>query len=235
MPERPRLLVRVVRKVKADSSFDIDPAIRTTSLVAYLWRRFVMLVRGCVLGLRSGRFALPVFVGRGVVVTNASTLRLSPGVTIGDYCRLDCLGRTGIDLGRGVTLRRGVHIEVTSVLREMGEGCVIGERAGISEGTFIGAKGPVQIGADTIVGPQCLLIAENHVFADPHAAIRGQGTTRAGIRVGADCWLGGGVKVLDGVALGDGCVIGAGAVVTKDVPPMSIAWGVPARVERSRV
>jgi acetyltransferase-like isoleucine patch superfamily enzyme len=49
-----------------------------------------------------------------------------------------------------------------------------------------------------------------------------------------DCWLGDGVKVLDGVTIGRGSVIGAGAVVTKDIPPFSVAVGVPARVIKSR-
>lgn len=43
-------------------------------------------------------------------------------------------------------------------------------------------------------------------------------------------WLGHGVTVLDGVTLGQGSVIGAGAVVTKDIPPFSVAVGVPAKV-----
>jgi acetyltransferase-like isoleucine patch superfamily enzyme len=40
--------------------------------------------------------------------------------------------------------------------------------------------------------------------------------------------------VLGGVTIGDGCVVGAGAVVTGDLPAHSIAFGVPARVVRSR-
>ncbi|MBD0387593.1 MAG: acyltransferase, partial [Nostoc sp. C3-bin3] len=39
---------------------------------------------------------------------------------------------------------------------------------------------------------------------------------------------------LDGVTIGRGSVIGAGAVVTKDIPPFSIAVGIPARVIKSR-
>jgi acetyltransferase-like isoleucine patch superfamily enzyme len=49
-----------------------------------------------------------------------------------------------------------------------------------------------------------------------------------------DCWLGSGVKVLDGVTIGKGSVIGAGSVVTKNIPPFSVAVGVPARVIKSR-
>ena len=40
--------------------------------------------------------------------------------------------------------------------------------------------------------------------------------------------------ILPGVHIGDGCIIGAGAVVTKDVPPYTVAAGVPARVLRRR-
>jgi acetyltransferase-like isoleucine patch superfamily enzyme len=40
--------------------------------------------------------------------------------------------------------------------------------------------------------------------------------------------------VLDGVRIGRGSVIGAGAVVTTDIPPYSIAVGVPARVVKTR-
>lgn len=39
--------------------------------------------------------------------------------------------------------------------------------------------------------------------------------------------------VLGGVTIGEGCVIGAGAVVTKDIPPHSVAVGNPARVIRT--
>jgi acetyltransferase-like isoleucine patch superfamily enzyme len=41
-------------------------------------------------------------------------------------------------------------------------------------------------------------------------------------------------KVLDGVTIGRGSVIGAGAVVTDNIPPYSVAVGVPARVIKKR-
>lgn len=228
------MLVRIVRRVKGDAAFDIDPAIRTGSLAGFVTRRAFMALRGAVLALRCHSLVGPVFVGRGVVVTDARSLTLSPGVTIGDYCRLDCTGRLGIVLGRGVTLRRGVQIEVTSVLRQIAEGCVLEDRVGVSEGCFIGAKGPVRIGHDTIVGPQVVLVAENHVFADPAIPIREQGVTREGIDIGSDCWIGAGARILDGVRVGDGSVIGAGAVVTADIDAGMVAVGVPARTVRPR-
>lgn len=52
--------------------------------------------------------------------------------------------------------------------------------------------------------------------------------------IGNDVWLASGVCVLRGVVIGDGCVVGANSVVTKDVPPYSIAVGAPAKVIRRR-
>jgi acetyltransferase-like isoleucine patch superfamily enzyme len=46
-------------------------------------------------------------------------------------------------------------------------------------------------------------------------------------------WLGANVVVTSGVTIGDRCVIGANSVVTTDLPPYSIAAGIPARVIRT--
>jgi maltose O-acetyltransferase len=50
------------------------------------------------------------------------------------------------------------------------------------------------------------------------------------VAIGADCWIGGGAILCPGVTVGDGSTVGAGAVVTRDVPPRSVAVGNPARV-----
>jgi len=47
-----------------------------------------------------------------------------------------------------------------------------------------------------------------------------------------DVWLGSAAIVTDGVRIGRGAVVAAGAVVTKDVPPHTVAGGVPAKVLR---
>jgi len=57
---------------------------------------------------------------------------------------------------------------------------------------------------------------------------------RGDIVVGNDVWIGYEAVILSGVTIGDGAIIGTRAVVTKDVPPYTIAGGVPARPIRRR-
>ncbi len=52
--------------------------------------------------------------------------------------------------------------------------------------------------------------------------------------IGNDVWIGHGAIILGGVKIGDGAIIAAGSVVVKDVPPMTIIGGNPARVIKSR-
>ena len=54
------------------------------------------------------------------------------------------------------------------------------------------------------------------------------------IVIGNDVWIGYEAVILAGVTIGDGAIIGARAVVTSDVPPYTIAGGVPARTIRKR-
>lgn len=52
--------------------------------------------------------------------------------------------------------------------------------------------------------------------------------------IGSDVWIGARVIIKAGVRIGDGCFIGAGSVVTRDIPPWSVAAGNPCRVIRCR-
>jgi acetyltransferase-like isoleucine patch superfamily enzyme len=96
------------------------------------------------------------------------------------------------------------------------------------------AGGEIQIGKNVLFGPGCSIFSFSHNYQDPHRPIMEQGTSSKGITIGDDVWLGANVVVLDGVTIGKGSVIGAGAVVTKDIPPYSVAAGVPAKVFKKR-
>lgn len=54
------------------------------------------------------------------------------------------------------------------------------------------------------------------------------------IVVGNDVWIGYEAVIMAGVTIGDGAIIASRAVVTKDVPPYTIAGGVPAKPIKKR-
>ena len=76
----------------------------------------------------------------------------------------------------------------------------------------------------------------SHGFEHPGVPIRDQPITEPKpVRIGRGAWLGQNVVVLPGVTIGEYAVIGANSVVTRDIPPRTVAVGAPARVVRELV
>ena len=159
-------------------------------------------------------------------VTADPTCRLSPqayinprggAITIGAHSTV----ALGAIVQGNVALGDNASVQAYSVL--------------VGYGSLDAPTGPIQIGNDVRIAPHVMMIAANHRFAAPDRPIRNQGLDHAPIVIEDDVWIGGRVNVVAGVRIGRGSVIGAGAVVTKDIPPYSVAVGVPARVIRSRI
>lgn len=98
---------------------------------------------------------------------------------------------------------------------------------------------PVTIGDNVFVGPNVSLLTPVHPFRwqdrNPYKKPDGIVTDKEYARpitIGDNCWIAGNVSVCGGVTIGEGSVIGAGSVVTRDIPPHSLAAGVPCRVIR---
>jgi maltose O-acetyltransferase len=149
-----------------------------------------------------------------------------PGWRFGYALRRFLAQRIFASCGRDVLIKQHAYFGDGRTLR-------VGNRSQIGMNSRIDRD--VTIGEDVLMGPDVVLMTIGHAFSDPNIPINQQGgTVRQPIRIGNDVWLGTRVLVLPGVEIGDGSVIGAGSVVTKSIPPMSIAVGVPAKVVRSR-
>jgi len=225
-----RALVWLGRRMKGEL-FAIDPGVPASALVGFAVGRGVDALRGVWLRIWLGRgSAWPVFVGARVRVSCARRVVLGRGVTLGEGVVLRGLSRAGVRLGDGVSVGAGTVIVATSVLRELGEGCVIGRNSGIGQFGFIGCGGGVEIGANVIMGQYVSFHTQRHRFEDPARPIVAQGVERCGIVIGDDVWVGAKATFLPGAVVGRGSVVAAGAVVRGVVPEGAIVAGVPARV-----
>lgn len=107
----------------------------------------------------------------------------------------------------------------------------IGDFVFIGRRNFLNAGESLIISDYCLTGTDCHFLGSDHVSASPFVPYITSGNTLgASSRLGANVWLGARVTVMKGVQIGFGSIIGAASVVTRDVPPLSIAVGSPARV-----
>jgi acetyltransferase-like isoleucine patch superfamily enzyme len=203
------------------------------ALIQMVRRGGLPFVRGAIRRLALGKTQGPLFIGRGVRILAGAQLSTGRSVFIGDYSYINCYSQRGVRLGNNVTLREFAWLQLTSRLDAPGESIEIGDNTYIGPRSTLGAAAPLRIGSRCQIGANVSFVAEAHLF-EGDQQIFDQGVSRRGITVGDDCWFGNNAVVLDGVEIGHGSVVGAGAVVTKSIPPKSVAVGVPARVVRTR-
>jgi len=203
------------------------------TLVGWIPRPLGTLLRRLLYRTIFARIGQSLHMQTGIELMGASYIEIGSHVKVLRDVRLNAFAPSSkIRLADRVCLDRGVDINLVA-----GEGnCYveIGEWTYLGPYTCIAGPGHIKIGKSCLIASHVGIYANNHNFADPTRLIGEQGVTRQGITIEDDCWLGTGVKVLDGVTIGRGSVIGAGAVVTKNISPYSVAVGVPARVVTSR-
>jgi acetyltransferase-like isoleucine patch superfamily enzyme len=115
-------------------------------------------------------------------------------------------------------------------------GARVGKRVIIGRDVFLDPAYPdmVTIEDGAMVTARSMIIAHKRDLAQYHRGmwIGDCEHTIAPVHVGRGAHIGVGAILLPGVAIGDGALIGAGAVVTKDIPPYTLAVGIPAKVVR---
>ncbi len=106
--------------------------------------------------------------------------------------------------------------------------CWIPHRAMIGRGVKVGYGGlAIVIHDDTVIGEGTEI--------DQGVTIGGNARGAGVATIGNYVYIGAGAKILGSVTIGDGAIIGANAVVLSDIPPRSVAVGIPARVVRKEI
>jgi len=114
------------------------------------------------------------------------------------------------DLGFNIKMGKNVLINYDCILLDTGE---------------------IYIGDNTLIGPGTKIVTAKHPLEAERR--RDWSVSCSPVKIGKEVWIGAGAIILPGVTIGARSVIGAGSVVTKDIPPDSVAVGNPARVVRS--
>jgi len=172
------------------------------------------------------------------------SIRIGPLAVLGDRIRSLLLRWRGAKVGRGVRIGRSPIVHRPACLK-LGDRVQFEHqvfvksvsdhaRIRLGERTFVGCNSEfdiseqLTIGKDVLIAPGCFITDHQHGH-DAQDRIASQGTRSKPVTIEDDVWLGAKVVILPGVTIGRGAVVAAGAVVTKDVPPLEIVAGVPAR------
>ncbi|MBW2509467.1 MAG: acyltransferase [Deltaproteobacteria bacterium] len=152
-------------------------------------------------------------------------------------CGPDCVFEAGVLVFHPENIEIGANVYVGhhAILKGYYKNLMrIGDETWIGQQAFLHSAGGIDIGARVGIGPGVRIITSTHAEAGREVPILHAPIELAPVIIEDDCDVGVGAILLPGVRIGRGAQIGAGAVVTGDVPPYSVALGVPARVTRER-
>jgi acetyltransferase-like isoleucine patch superfamily enzyme len=110
----------------------------------------------------------------------------------------------------------------------------IGDHCWFGEYNILYGAGEIEIGHTTGTGPRVLIFSSRDNYSREYAELPeivhefGKVTIGSYVRIFANA------VITPGISIGEGAVIGAGSVVTRDIPPWTVAVGLPARVIKDR-
>jgi acetyltransferase-like isoleucine patch superfamily enzyme len=175
---------------------------------------------------RLGALGTDCHIDPGVNFQYPGRIHLGDGVGIGRNATL----RANTEANPGISLGKGVNINDAVVINANRGSVSLGERSWLGPFCLVYGNGGVTIGCNVLVAGHTTINTVSHAAERCDIPINDQPVLTDPVVIEDDVWIGLNAVILQGVTLGRGAIIGAGAVVTKSIPPWSIAVGVPARV-----
>jgi maltose O-acetyltransferase len=124
---------------------------------------------------------------------------------------------------------------------DYGENVYVGDRTFVNVNCVFLDSAEIRIGENGLLAPGVQLLTPTHplraaeriLSVEERAGRSPYRTFARPITIGDNVWIGAGTLVLPGVTIGDDVTIGAGSLVTGDIPSGTLAFGHPARVQRT--
>ena len=137
---------------------------------------------------------------------------------------------------------RSMHLKL--IAKEIGKKPFVGGKCVFKSNLYIGnycnfngiqciGGGRIYIGDYFHSGVECMIITQNHQYEGEEIPYDSSFIYKT-VRIGNCVWFGNRVTVIGNVTIGEGAIIAAGSVVCKDVPPLAIVGGNPAKVIKYR-
>jgi acetyltransferase-like isoleucine patch superfamily enzyme len=189
-----------------------------------------LFLRGKLYPLLLGRVGKGVIFGRNVVLRYPHKIFLGNNVVIDDNCLLDAKGRDN----HGIVIGDNVFVGRNTILLCTDGDIYIEDNVSIGFNSEVMSANYVKLGKNVLISSYCFLNAATHDFQRTDIAVSEQASIARKIVLEENVWLAAHVTILDGITIGKDTIVGAGAVVNKDLPPLSVAVGMPAKVIRSR-
>ena len=191
-----------------------------------LTRRLLGRARLSAYGARLGALGPDCEIEPGVSLQYPDRIEIGAGCRIGRNAVL----RANTERRPGITLGERVLIQDSVVINANRGDVVLGERSWLGPFCLVYGNGGVRIGANVLVAAHTTINTVSHAADRCDIPINDQPVVTDPVTIEDDVWIGLNAVILQGVTIGRGSIVGAGAVVTKSLPPWSIAVGVPAKV-----
>lgn len=133
-----------------------------------------------------------------------------------------------------VRIAKSAYIDPSAMINPESGYIEIGEDSTLNEFCTIHGLGGVKIGDGVRIGCHTVIHSAYHHTERLDIPIWKQGTYGKPIVIEDDVWIGTHCTILGGVKIGAHSIIGAGSLVTRDIPPYAVAYGVPCKVRRYR-
>jgi acetyltransferase-like isoleucine patch superfamily enzyme len=140
-----------------------------------------------------------------------------------------------VALGSRVFIWPGCRIEGVNLPTGTGlSSAIIAIEDGVTmqQNCHITAGGHLVIGAGTTILFDAMITDVDHRYQEFGSRIIDQPMDVISTRIGRNCFIGSGAKILAGTTLGESCVVGANSVVRGDFPAGAVIAGIPGRIVR---